>query len=870
MQRHDSSNEGHETQAGEALSQRQEYVDQVLSYVEAIRGRKLAGQLEFDNIIGISGQRGVGKSTLLRHTCQALEGRGGDIVLEPITPQDLGMSLSIGSVVLIGLRQDVDALRELIESEGDKERRDRVRELENTLLEVTLGLARSLRSSVRQEVSSGDEYRWQVTRAEESTYVSKRLFHEWLHEYFVFRSEVLGIRDDNSLLVVALDDFDLDPELLPSAIGELGRFLLSERIVIILAFTDEAMFRAIAQKLLDPLHETFEALERTGYLTQESMVREIDDYVSKVVPSATRVFLPSWSQPLEKLLYCPPGSDKPLVELLDSVKLGPEGPWRSLAQIFDLSDWLSLGKKTPGHVPSHFCEILPDSARGLRSLYDVLWPFASLPNPGAIADSELFNLLDRLVRVSSLMMSHRDRSELQDVIEFLPSGRISLDFRSLRFLKSYSGGTGFRTTRTEGTRRLLAEDVPQLRMREGLSSRDDIEGIVPAITEPLMAETRVVRIGDFASFRIVPETDNGTRSASTRAAQDGTPPGLRRVQYGRLLELVHEITKISKGIFDGHWGEIRYWGTVDWSGTVTITVSDQESDDLFFMIPDWNWYFPYFLYATAWNEMVDRTRGIEFDVDDPHQGARLAEIGSATKDLLFAQHLQLILSVETGTRFDVGDPIGPRPTPDLLRAATHRRQEETIELLQRYIAQGVPNHFFDSRIAFVADFAVCALYGTTRVLLSDDAIAWVRENLLPPALDLLRGFEGTDWVWEMLWRRVRWNPESIATAFVLADHLESMAILDPEYFRANAQDLHARWTEALRNRIGGQYELAEQLRARGILTNEESDTLLSEGPTPVILAKLSTVDPSLRELVLGVFGAESTGSDTSEKSRGPR
>jgi len=510
-----SAGMGSSSQRDEQSLQRREFADLVLKQIEILRVRAAGSQVEFGNVIGISGGRGVGKSTVVRQVCSRLRAIGCDIVLDPVTPRDLGIARSLSSVVLLGLREEIRRLRHRIEAtvdEGSKEDAATKEELANheqRLLGITLSLARSLESSVTQAASTGDEYRWQVVRAEEAAYLAKREFHTWLGEFMSFRSTVMDDSSPRALLVVPLDDFDLEPEYLPDVIGELGRFLLSDRIVVPLAFTDDAMFRAVAQKLLGPLQGTLEALEGAGFTSEELMTLEVDDFISKVVPSAGRVFLPDWSHPLEKLMFRPPGSNETLIDVMRMIPMGTSSSWSSLAQCFDLSDRLRLRRPGQDLIPSSFCDMLPGTARGLRSLHDLMSGYLPAIQAGKLNQEVYLEFLRRFVLTVSRVMPHRDQLDVRDSIVFGPEGRIMLDFRQLDFhALRYTGGRAWGRMFVEGLPRLVCDAAPSLDADPELH-RADISREIPAVVEPTVAMVAANRLRTYHTFRTLDEDDSG-------------------------------------------------------------------------------------------------------------------------------------------------------------------------------------------------------------------------------------------------------------------------------------------------------------------------------------------------------------------------
>jgi hypothetical protein len=263
-------------------------MEKVVMNVGALRSQKKEGFVEYRNVIGISGSRGVGKSTILHAARKELGKNPHDLVLEVISPSDINVTESIISVVMISilyqLKQKIAEYEKVTDSGKNKPEEDPIFHLNKfheKLISIALGLSRSTKIALPsiQNAAAGDEFSWQLIQAEQSLYGSKRLFNEWLEDFMEYNSSLIKESSEKrrGMLIISLDDFDLFPDLLPRAVTDIGRYLQSDRIVVLMAFTEDAMIRAVAHHIVKPYTPRLEQLEKLRLLDKSYKISSFAD-----------------------------------------------------------------------------------------------------------------------------------------------------------------------------------------------------------------------------------------------------------------------------------------------------------------------------------------------------------------------------------------------------------------------------------------------------------------------------------------------------------------------------------------------------------------------------------------------------------------
>ena len=806
----------------EAKQDLSEYVDAIRQKVELVRKRPWKGPGDFPNLIGISGGRGVGKSTLLASAVSQMS--ESDLVLDVVKPSDFGAATSLGATVLTGIREDIDELL----ADATDEYMPTLRSLRETLLDIGLDTVQGDKlamANIRHAPGAAD-YGWRLTKAEDSRYSDRRRFSEWLPSYLDFRTKVRGgPTGGQPLLVIPLDDFDMAPALLSSTIEDLGRFLDGERIAVLFAFAEDSLVRAVSAKLIGPFLPEFDKYVRLGLVTPESLSREATDYVTKMLPPALRVELPSWESASAKLMYKPIGSEKTLIDLLKSIQLGDPYPVHSLGDYFEISCFLQL----PGAsiLPSMYCDMLPSNARALYNLYEVLYSFSKRYGQRPISTKDLLSLLRTFVGICATDLPRREQEEYQKRCIFPAGGGIEFDFRD------------FTIGRTLG-RGVLAFKAQKHFMRPVLArSRSFVEDVTADSAKLsdgilLNATSSNIQI-DLRRFENVYGVLDGKSEASEEHYE--TSHG-----FTRILTFLYEFVEANRSELGvGEYGSLGFPGGAVWSAQ-RVGVDDIDTDNLFLLLPDFEHHLPVFVYNYAWNHWIDQLR---ISKPDPRS--------EAISDIIVLLHFCLLCDIQSGTRHHI---------EDMPKEETSETELRTLDgVLREDLAQRINNLSGDTRHCFMAEDAfsgwllTCAFHSTSSLIMSPDLHSWFIEHVIGP---LLRAQEETgesgfaDLCGKLL-KRGTINADSLPAGVVVSDLLHAISVTAPDIFQKHGMSWFEEWGNYVRSTEGGRASLAQQLVDNDVLSVDEGREILAEGVGIAMQAKIAQLPKDVQDLVYSVF-----------------
>jgi hypothetical protein len=805
-------------------------VRQILQNLEFLRRRIPATRVEFRNIIGISGGRGVGKSTTMEMAIWELKKQEkGDLILDVVKPSDLGAASRLASAIQVRIKADLDKhLRESKDEEIRKELcayRERLLDIE---FDTAGGDSKAL-SNIQQGATTGNDYSWRIAQAEDAQYLSELSFSQWIPAYLDFRAKVVRAHSNRTMLVVSLDDFDMFPHLLPDVIEDIGRFLDNARVVVLFAFTPSALTKAVSTRLIGPYSADLDRLSALGLVKVESLAREVDDLIVKLIPSSQRVDLLGWEQPRSKLRYSPIGGKKELVQLLRNIVLPAGYPVGNIGDYFELSGFIEPESKIL--VPSLYCEMLPSNARALFNLHEALDRLGSVRSLSApnLRPAALVGLLKTISEVCASDLPHQEQALLERTCSYTPDGKIEFDFRGIDMAKRY--GLGMRVFGS--VRSCLRPVIEGSRSFKGESGAQ-LEELAPGILlYPSLAQVDVHMrtIMDFI--------------AETNKSDEDKTTDVKSSRFAKILGFLNEFTEVDREhLFGGQYGDFAFPGGTAWAAH-RVTVEDIETDNLFLMLPDFEYYLPYLIYATVWNEWVSQFRS---------RWQQQLMVNPLVCDLVAIRHFVLLSDIQSRRKIRIGQMPRPDTSDSDVKRELQTWQESLTVQVKGLIEKTVGNYFMDGR-QFLLWFLICAVHACSTIVLSEETRAWFTSEILTRIAKCLRSEdrEGYSKSCEQIATRAHVRADTLPSGVIMVDFLKALKVFDPELFKDKGVEWFDSWCSAVRSREAGRYALAADLVKNDTISKSEAEELLAQGIGPTLQIRFSRLPDRTQELIYRAF-----------------
>lgn len=576
------------------------------------------------NVISILGKRGSGKTTLLKVVTENLSIQAIDLVLDPIVPDRFGPSDTLLGWVLAGLGRWVRFVAEnenpvaesgtpgLPVSEtaaSGPPKPSRISKLETQYRQVQRRVSRG-QGEFAQSLASlqPDAFEYGEQRAE--LYADglhlRREVHDLFDQLLASIDTVLGRPAEDQkhpLIILPIDDADLNANQVLPLLQELLLFVSHHRVVALLA-GDEKTFRhatrasalgcvaGIGDFLLRRDSEDPRASLLDG--PSESFAHFTETYADclmvKYLPKHRRIVLDDLD-PHQRLIFAPIESGQSLLQLFSQLPCGK----RTRPALFTLADYFDFGRSLTGIaneatiVPSPYAEMLPRSPRDLVQLHRHLshlrhhWDTERQNDTGQVLREFWTHILAAI--------DTADRDVAAKVVKWVPTPEglhVELDYTEIVSGKSI------------GTSRALRFD------------------------DHTTIHTRLVRL-----FYAVPK---GKSEAGTSSA---------------FIAAILFTSEFGDGGFDIHAGQFSSLGTPgseNWNNVLTVEYQKQQTDDSYWLTPDWENYVDFMLYAHGWNQMVQLLRGL------PASYSKNIEQGSSAMEYCFYYHFDLILHIQQDRR----------------------------------------------------------------------------------------------------------------------------------------------------------------------------------------------------------------------------
>lgn len=262
------------------------------------------------NIFALMGERGSGKTTALYEFCKILcnyrdkackwdeeagfKGKGSSsqccfYVMEPIDASVLGNKEDLLEVILAGMYQVFQ-----------KKVRDN-RSAGAIMGSFAEGLTRSFddvyksyinMGNLKEQKVNGDAVLAKLNNTSNSLKTKAAL--EKLVELFL---ELLNARkNEESYLVIAVDDLDLNLKNGYEMLEQLQKFLANPRVIILVAVRYEQMKMICEKHIVDSLVPEYGGVHKNVYERFDEKARRIsNDYLLKVLPLTNRIYMPQRS-----------------------------------------------------------------------------------------------------------------------------------------------------------------------------------------------------------------------------------------------------------------------------------------------------------------------------------------------------------------------------------------------------------------------------------------------------------------------------------------------------------------------------------------------------------------------------------------------
>lgn len=361
-----------------------------------------------EGVITIYGGRGTGKSTLIQLVSNELREGKKDFVIGPISPDHFQETKSLFSYMLAVLHDKLfgSALEFTDCCQPNRGKNtyhafsDRGEDLRNKLRNMRNYVARTIPVSLETLVNSGksgEDFAYQFTDIQDRHVKAHHDFPELIHNLLKYYRDVKRNVSESQdkfdgLLVVAVDDCDLYPDLIRFVLDDIQRMGHSPNIAILFAAHEKELFRAVGENILNSqTPKKFALLKEFGLTDSEQLWEETTEYIRKVCPMHHEVRL---DQDLDvyqaRMSFTPIETSKSLnadnltlCNIFSGFKFryGTFSLFPTLLSIFsfkyvadkednDHKDFNS--KKENKFIYSPFCDLLPPNRRSLSEFYQIV------------------------------------------------------------------------------------------------------------------------------------------------------------------------------------------------------------------------------------------------------------------------------------------------------------------------------------------------------------------------------------------------------------------------------------------------------------------------------------------------------------------
>ncbi len=614
------------------------------------------------NVISILGARGMGKTTLMAKVIRHLENEQKDIVLNPIQPERFGNDDTLLGWVLAGLKDWVEyccyhnevCLRnrhgkpvraEDLDEEQIIKHTEVLRGIYMDLCRIAGRTSGNFRESLRAREADPYQFGEESARLNSDGYSLREKMHTFTNT-LLDSIKIFDKDKKDALVVVPVDDADLMPKLVLSNFRDTMLLLGHRRILILLVGDLQTFTYALQNEILDPANDLpNESLLDTPLSSLVDFKNEhAKALLNKYLPKHSRVILPDLSL-RERLLFTPlterQTEKKTLLELFKQISVQPAPKQSSdtsvsvpqntqdkmtLAHYFDLSmrkypvicraelsDILSVNTwiENPDLTPSLYAEMLPHKLRDIVHLHRALQQeinhentadnTAPAPDPAIREYTVKTENQNKIIKTFWEHISQSVEVVYQERLKNAVQWRY-IENRGYRLELDY---TGFSSGQQVGRgRRLTVNDKTRV-------------GIRKLNRFYITAEGSIDKSSDKTS-RAKIEPSKQTQSAILFTSEFGAGG----------MELS-----------DGQTDKLRTPGGASWNGTLDVIYDGRDTDNCFWIIPDWDNYLDYNLYINAWDSLVDSILTVDTNWLDNTEFVEKVIV------YVYLMHLQFVLDI---------------------------------------------------------------------------------------------------------------------------------------------------------------------------------------------------------------------------------
>lgn len=625
-------------------------------------------------VVTILGDRGMGKSTVLRFALRMLRTEPSCVVLPVIDPESFAIGDSLAGWVLAQLEQEIEAEAGVAWRE---------KHLGVHLQELARNLA--VRGSA---FLPGLEQRGLTF--EDFGRDAVKLPRRGVHIGSDWASLLDGIAEARGerfmQLVLAVDDADLAPDLLPSIVRDAQLLGASPRTALIFAAHRSTLRRSLEIGLLTSYGSAGATALEQGLLTAAELRDTVDRRFVKSFPRSLRVELEALEFD-ERLRFTPLGEAQPIIDVLRRFSMTDVG-YASLADIFEI-------RSESGAVlgPSGYSGVLSENARDLRQLHEALTEID--PDSGEAAAARALTMILRHGLEASRGQLPSERPQLlQFGVNEHGLSTVSFDLRDINFgTTTGHGHVIYREDRDEDralhARIILARVFIEFYAYDAMGADREL--------------TRANKLPDQIACLLY---------LAWESAQDR--------QDGALLPLA----RLNRGVVAP--------GGATWARQVTD--GRDETKWTYWTVPDWETFSDYFVFHWGWEKLHTVLAKVEPE-------------GFALVEFLVLCHLQLVIATQSNRRVpDAIAEISAAKIVEVTRSDEWEAQRArmvrellaaTAELLERS-RERASNRDLEFVVWFEGLFPLLSSRLFCSEALADELRSFWKENVEPEYTDYAR------------------------------------------------------------------------------------------------------------------------------------
>lgn len=647
---------------------------ETLKDFDNIAEEQVTPPLEFQNIIGIVGQRGSGKSTLLQFVCKKLK-EEGHFVSPIVRPEKVAPLQSLNEFVLAGISKHYEAMYRELNALPDKDKDEKLRQdVIEALRQLTRLSENNIRSSAKFQKnldnSVDDDFFLSGSKqaAESSLKFDGIQLGKVLQTLFQLESTLHKpsesedrLKSEDRFLIIPCDDCDSVPSLLPHFIFDMAK-LSVPRIVILFAYNMEALRRAVATQVITPIKDINEMMKEL-HLSQDSDISsEIVNIIRKFSPESMRVYLPEANHPIERYEYFFLEEEEMLKNLLTKIILdGDEGI--TFRHLLDLSLYIK-DAQVPIFTP--LIHILPKSRRGLFNIHRLLQLIIKKSNKKKIDNFEDIKAVIHSLFNNNDLLPESIMDTIKQRMTWHTDNKITVDNRSIAVHPSLQNMTYIYE---EGNISILVNRIVEYHanVNEGEAERK-------------YAETHEHNIFSW-------------------------------------MCLINELRTFNE---EGRWESFPK-PIGDFWDPIKLVINHERRPCALAMQPYHTSYIPYLLYDHLWSKLMTNLQTMNKNKPTPgtdHQ-----------RDLAGLVHLWLVCRIPFKDPIDVPQLFDNENNLDSAVSAWKKNVAEVVRMVIK--DHNSKEKLYRWAFPLTLEYGMCFLHAASSFLFSDTQLQWLKQDIIP-------------------------------------------------------------------------------------------------------------------------------------------